>query len=117
MEAASRSATLQPMETLVVVARLLPGKTVEAERLVAGGPPFDPSELGFHRHSVFLTATDVVFLFEAPGVEWIVDDIVNDQVVSAAFGPWRPLLDGPPRLAHERYAWRRAAVDDTHVKA
>lgn len=97
------------METLVIVARLAPGKNADAERLIAHGPPFDPEELGFHRHVVFLTATEVVFMFEAPGVEWIVDDVVNDQVVSAAFAAWRPLLDGPPRLAHERYSWRRAA--------
>ena len=94
----------------MIVARLLPGKNADAQQLLGHGPPFDPEELGFHRHSVFLTASEVVFLFEAPDVEWIVDDVVNDPVVSAAFSAWRPLLDGPPRLAHERFAWRRTPV-------
>jgi hypothetical protein len=95
------------MDAVMIVARLLPGSSAKAERMLAGGPPFDPDERGFYRHRVFLTATEVVFLFEAPEVEWVVDDIVNDPVVSAAFAAWRPLLEEPPRLAHLRYAWER----------
>jgi len=98
------------MEAVMVVARLLPDAGPQAQRMLANGPPFDPEERGFHRHRVFLTATEVIFLFEAPEVEWIVDDIVNDPVVSAAFTAWRPLLDGPPRLAHLRYAWERPPI-------
>jgi hypothetical protein len=48
-----------------------------------------------------------VFLFEAPEVEWIVNDIIDDRVMSSAFGPWDKLIDGTPRLAHERYYWSR----------
>jgi hypothetical protein len=82
----------------------------KAERMLRGGPPFDPDERGLHRHRVFLTAGEVIFLFEAPEVEWTVDDLVNDPVVSAAFAAWRPLLEGPPRLAHLRYAWQREPI-------
>ena len=93
------------MERLLIVARLKEGRHQEAELLVAQGPPFEPRELGFHRHAVYLTATEVVFVFEGSEVEWIVSDIVNHPVLSKAFGPWLRLLDGPPRLAHERYYW------------
>jgi hypothetical protein len=48
-----------------------------------------------------------VFLFEAPEVEWIVNDIVDDRIISAAFGPWQKVIDGTPRLAHERFYWSR----------
>jgi hypothetical protein len=99
------------MERLMIVARLASGANADAERLIANGPPFDPEELGFHRHFVFLTATEVVFLFEGPAVEWVVDDLVNDPVTSAAFSAWRPLLDGPPRLAHEKFGWTRPSLD------
>ena len=34
----------------------------EAEALLRGGPPFDPEELGLHRHGAYLTATEVVYL-------------------------------------------------------
>jgi hypothetical protein len=95
------------MDRLVIVARLKEGTHEEAEALIHAGPPFDPEELGFHRHAVYLSATEVVFLFEAPEVEWIVNDVVDDPILSTAFGPWRELVDGPPRLAHERYFWSR----------
>ena len=95
------------MNRLLITARLKDGTHDEAEALLRKGPPFDPEELGLHRHSAYMTAGEVVFVFEAPEVEWIVNDIVDDPVLSAAFGPWQKLLDGPPRLAHERFHWSR----------
>jgi hypothetical protein len=95
------------MNRLMIVARLREGAQEEAELLIAKGPPFDPEELGFHRHAAYLTAGEVVFLFEAPEVEWIVNDIVDDPVMSAAFAPWQKLIAGTPRLAHERFYWSR----------
>jgi hypothetical protein len=95
------------MNRLMVVARLNDGAHEEAEKLLRQGPPFDVEELGFHRHAAYLTATEIVFLFEAPEVEWIVNDIVDDPVISTAFGAWEKLIDGPPRLAHERFYWSR----------
>ena len=95
------------MERLLIVARLKDGAHQEAELLLAQGPPFEPGDLRFDRHAVYLTATEVVFLFEAHEVEWIVSELVDDPVLATAFGPWRELLDGPPRLAHERYFWSR----------
>jgi hypothetical protein len=95
------------MNRLTIVARLQPGKHNEAEALLRAGPPFDPEELGLHRHSVSLTASEVVFVFEAPEVEWIVNDLIDNPVLSSALAPWRNIVDGPPRLAHERYSWSR----------
>jgi hypothetical protein len=40
-------------------------------------------------------------------VEWLVNDIIHDVVISAAFGPWQKLVEGSPRLAHERLYWSR----------
>jgi hypothetical protein len=95
------------MNRLMIVARLKEGVHDEAEALLRAGPPFDPEELGFHRHAAYLSAGELVFLFEAPEVEWIVNDIVDDPVLSAAFGPWQKLLEDTPRLAHERFYWSR----------
>ena len=95
------------MNHLVIVARLQEGKHEEAEALLRGGPPFEPEELGLHRHAAYLSASEVVFVFEAPEVEWIVSDIVDDPVLSTALAPWRALVEGPPRIAHERYYWAR----------
>jgi hypothetical protein len=93
------------MDRLMIVARLQPGKHEQAEALLRQGPPFDPEELGLHRHGVYLSASEVVFVFEAPEVEWIVNDLVDDPVLSSAFGRWRAIIEEPPRLAHERYHW------------
>ncbi len=95
------------MNRLMIVARLNEGAHEEAEALLREGPPFDPEELGFHRHAAYLTAGEVVFLFEAPEVEWIVNDIVDDPVISSAFGPWQKLIESTPRIAHERFYWSR----------
>jgi hypothetical protein len=95
------------VDRLTIVARIKPDSHEAAEALLSKGPPFDPEDLGLHRHAAYLTANEVVFLFEAPEVEWIVNDIVDDPVLSSAFGPWRAILAEPPRLAHERYHWSR----------
>jgi hypothetical protein len=95
------------MKRLMIVAHLREGAHEDAEVLMAGGPPFDSEELGFHRHGAYLTATEVVFFFEAHEVEWIVNDIVDDPGMSAAFAPWQKLIEGTPRLAHERFFWSR----------
>jgi hypothetical protein len=95
------------MDRLVIVARLQEGKHAEAEKLLREGPPFEPEELGLHRHGAYLTATEVAFVFEAPQVEWIVNDLIDDPMASSAFGPWRALIEGTPRLAHERFYWSR----------
>jgi hypothetical protein len=114
MPAATGRATLTgtrprrfPMNRLMIVARLKEGAHEEAEALLRQGPPFDPDELGLHRHAAYLTAGEVVFAFEAPEVEWVVNDIVDDPVISSGFGPWQKLIEDTPRLAHELFYWSR----------
>ena len=95
------------MHRLLITAHLQEGKNEEAARLLGAGPPFDPEELGLHRHAAYLTADEIVFVFEAPEVEWIVHDLVDDPVLSTSLAPWRALVDGPPHIAHEHYFWAR----------
>ena len=98
------------MEQLAVVARLKDDALERAKALLAESAPFDPGEEGLTRHTVFLSSHEVIFVFEAHEVEWIVDDIVNEPfrwTVSDAFEAWRPLLDGSPRIARVAYAWER----------
>ena len=96
------------MNRLMIVARLRDDAHDEAEVLLREGPPFDPERLALERHSAYLTAGEVVFLFEAPQVEWIVNELMDDPSVADYFGPWEKLIDGTPRLAHERFHWSRA---------
>jgi hypothetical protein len=96
------------MEQLAIVARLKSGAESKAAALLAKGVPFDPEEHGLKRHTVFLSADEVIFVFEGHEVEWRVDEIITDPFqwpVSAAFESWRDLLDGPPRIARPAFVW------------
>jgi hypothetical protein len=57
---------------------------------------------------VYLSAGEVVFVFEGREVEWIVDDVVTEPfqwTISDALEAWRPLVEGEPRLARPTYEW------------
>jgi hypothetical protein len=101
------------MEQLAVVARLKSGAEPQAAELIANGPPFDLADSGLTRHTVFLSAGEVVFVFEGHEVEWIVDGMVSDPfqwTVLQAFDVWRELIEGEPRIARAAYAWQASAV-------
>jgi hypothetical protein len=92
-------------ERVAVVAKLLPGSHERAARILVEGAPYGLALAGFRRHSVFLTEDAVVFVFEGPGIEGLVRDLVNDPTRSAAFSVWAPLLEGTPELAREEFYW------------
>jgi hypothetical protein len=98
------------VERFALIARLRPGTEEQATRLVEAGPPFDPGERGLARHTVYLSAGEVVFVFEGDEVEWIVEEMVQEPAggaVGAALRAWRELADGPPRIARAVYGWQR----------
>jgi hypothetical protein len=100
------------MERLAIVARLKEGSGPRAAELIAAGPPFDLAETGIVRHSVYLSAGEVVFVFEGHEVEWIVDDLIDEPFhyeLLRAFDMWRPIVDGSPLVAKERFAWEAQA--------
>jgi hypothetical protein len=99
------------MKRLLIVARLRPDAHDEAEALLAAGPPFDPEQVGLDRHSAYLTAGEVVFVFEGPEVEWVVNDLIDDPRIASFMSPWANLVEGTARLAHERFHWSRADAE------
>jgi hypothetical protein len=96
------------MNRLMIVARLRDDAHDEAEILLREGPPFESESVGLERHSAYLTAGEVVFLFEGPEVEWIVNELVDDPLIASYFAPWEKLIEDTPRLAHEHFHWSRA---------
>jgi hypothetical protein len=54
---------------------------------------------------VFLAEETVVFVFEGPGIEGLVRDLVNDPTRSAAFSIWAPRIVGTPVLGREEVYW------------
>lgn len=98
------------MERLALIARLKPGSVPRAKELIAKGPPFDVQASGLVRHSIFLSATEVVFVFEAPEVEWLVDALIHEPFqweLHEALDEWRPLVEAEPRMAREEFLWER----------
>ena len=92
-------------ERLAVVARLRPGSAERARQILAEGAPYELGEAGFRRHSVFVAEETVVFVFEAPGIEGLVRELVDDPLSSTMFSVWGPLLEGTPVLAREEFYW------------
>jgi hypothetical protein len=96
------------MERIAIIARLKDGTGRRAAELIAAGPPFDLAETGIVRHSIYVSAGEVVFVFEGHAVEWIVDDLIGDPFrpeLQRAFDAWRSIVDGSPRAARERFCW------------
>lgn len=96
------------MERVAIVARLKERTESRAAELIAEGPPFDLAETGLARHSVYLSATEVVFVFEGHEVDSRLEELVDERPypLSPAFDRWRAIVDGPPRIARERFGWK-----------
>jgi hypothetical protein len=102
------------MERLAIIARLKEGTADRAAELIDRGPPFDLAEIGLTSHSVFLSAKEVVFVFEGPQVEWVVDDLIDDPFqheIQRALDQWRAIVDGPPGIAREQFGWHTDCLE------
>lgn len=96
------------MEQLAIVARLKQGTEPRAAQLIAEGAPFDPHAIGLRRHAIFLSACEVVFVFEGDEVEWKVDSLIDEPFhwdLLSAFEDWRGIIEGQPRIARLTYSW------------
>jgi hypothetical protein len=88
----------------VVVVPLKEEARARAEKLLQGGPPFDPAKLGLEQHEVFVTDREAIFVFEGvPSV--VLQRLFADEAFPAAAEAWEPLVDGTMRYADRVYAW------------
>ena len=97
------------MDRFVLTARLRPDGRQRAETLLAEHSALGAEELetAFDRHAIFLSETQVIFLFEGEGVNEAVRALFNDPVRSTLMTHWLPLFDGALRRAPEAYFWER----------
>ena len=96
------------MERIAIVASLKPGTEERARELLASGPPFDPGIAGLTRHVVYLSAGEVLFVFEGPEVEWRLDQLVDapfQWAVSSALDEWREIVVDNVRIARPAFEW------------
>lgn len=97
------------MDRFVLTARLKPDGRRRAEALLAEHSALGIGELetALDRHAIFLSETEVIFLFEGKGAPEAVRALFNDPVRSTLIGHWLPLFDGPLHRAPEAYFWER----------
>ena len=93
-------------EREALVVPLVPGGQAQAEALLTEGPPFDPAAFGLERHEVYVTESEVVFVFEGAPRTFL-EHLAEEQTVWRAAEAWRPVIAGPIRLGLQAYAWRR----------
>lgn len=95
------------MQRLAVIAKLKPDAEGRATELIEHGPPFDPNDIGFERHSVFLTGDHAVFVFEGGRLDQMLQGVIRNPSAAGALREWEQLLDGMPKVAREAYYWQR----------
>jgi hypothetical protein len=108
------------MERVAIVAHLKEGYEDRAAELIAKGAPFDLAETGVDRHSVYLSASEVVFVFEGHQVEWMVNELIDAPFhyeLQRALEQWRAIVDGPPRIAREQFEWQRDTSEYAAIPA
>ena len=61
-----------------------------------------------------------MFVFEGHQVVWMVDELIDapfHHELDRALEQWRPIVDGPPRIARERFGWQRDAAEEAAIPA
>jgi hypothetical protein len=82
-------------------------------KLLEAGPPFDPEALGLDRHQVFLTGSEVVFIFESGLGAKALEPLLADPELWQSAAAWHEHLAAPPRIAEDIFSWERP---DTHAR-
>jgi hypothetical protein len=111
-EIAERLAELQlgaaGVGPLVIVLPLKAGSHDAVRALLDAGPPFQPDTIdGLDRHEVFLTETEVVFLFESSRGRDALAALLSQPEVWGAAAAWHDHVDGAPRVAESVFSWSR----------
>ena len=90
---------------IAIVIPLREGMRDVASEFLAEGPPFDPEQLGLSRHIVFLTDSEVVFVFETSGELTTIDRILAEPEFWSIASAWEHLIDGEPRVGVVAFDW------------
>jgi hypothetical protein len=96
------------MKQVLVVFHLREGLELEAERLAAAGPPFDPERAGFTRLAFYVTRGDAIFVLEGEEPEWSEDDLVDNFLqpeLGDRLDEWRKLADVETWPAQPIFVW------------
>jgi hypothetical protein len=90
---------------IAIVVPLREGMREVASEFLAEGPPFDPGAIGIARHRVFLTDSEVVFVFETDGELSALDRILAEPEFWSMVSAWGHLSAGEPRVGTMAFDW------------
>jgi hypothetical protein len=96
------------MKQVLIAFRLREGSRLEAEKLAATAPPFDPEEAGFTRLAVYVTRREVIFVLEGEDPRWSEDEIVDNflrPALTDRLDEWRQLADVETWPAQPSFFW------------
>jgi hypothetical protein len=100
------------MKQVVVIFHLREGSELEAARLAAADPPFDPEEAWFKRLAVYVTHREAIFVLEGEDPLWREQDLVSDFLQPALrerLDEWRKLGDVQTWPAQPIFFWEASA--------
>lgn len=100
------------MKQVVVVFHLHEGAELDAKRLAAAEPPFNPAEAGFTRLAVYVTQREVIFVLEGDEPLWGEDALVDDflrPTLRERLDEWRKLADVQTWPAQPIFFWEASA--------
>jgi hypothetical protein len=100
------------MKQVVVIFHLREGYELEAARLAAADPPFDPEEAGFKRLAVYVTHHEAIFVLEGEDPLWREQDLVSDFLQPALrqrLDEWRKLGEVQTWPARPIFFWEASS--------
>jgi hypothetical protein len=100
------------MKQVVVIFHLREGSELEAARLAAADPPFDPEEAGFKRLAVYVTRHEAIFVLEGEDPLWREQDLVSDFLQPALrqrLDEWRKLGEVQTWPARPIFFWEASS--------
>jgi hypothetical protein len=85
-------------DRLAVSVPLKAGCLPQAQKLLALGPPVDPSALALTSHEVYLREGEAVFVFRGPNARARIGKAMRTPALWRASVNWQDCIAGPPRI-------------------
>jgi hypothetical protein len=93
------AATSAHEDRYVIAARVRPGKTEAAARMLSAGPPFDPAEAGLSGHAAYLADDSVYLVFEGAAARTRALKLAREHLIE--LGQWQTIVRGLPSRVTE----------------
>jgi hypothetical protein len=116
LEGAAQFVALQskPEPSVTRIAMIVPlvkGAGVRARALIGSNPPLDPAAMAIEEQEVFVTDSEIAFVFETSD-RGILERLAGPTSWVAA-PEWRELMAGKPHVAQVGYSWSRPDDETT----